>query len=298
MFTHHIITLWRFLQFIDAKSEEYAQDACRFIANFDVPIFESVPHIYLSALPWAPDNSLVSTACPPHFSHTMNIVSGKNKQWLPMLNILRSHHGSVTSVAFSSDGTKVVSGSSDQTVRIWDATSGQLVAGPLEGHTQQVRSVGFSPDGTKVVSGSWDQTVRIWDATSGQLVAGPFQGHNRVGESVGFYPGGNESTSALVDKKHSSHVLPYPVPVDWERYKGIQGDSGWISFENARMDTLLMHWMPPNIIRYWYNSRTVLMIGAHDTVRVSYEHFLHGNNWTACQTASCVSGQFTHPFFG
>ena len=67
------------------------------------------------------------------------------------------------SVAFSTDGKQVVSGSMDKTVRIWDAESGKTITGPFEGHTDGVVSVAFSPDGNQVVSGSWDKTVRIWD---------------------------------------------------------------------------------------------------------------------------------------
>ena len=58
---------------------------------------------------------------------------------------------------------KVVSGSWDQTVRIWDAVTGECEQ-TLQGHSDWVSSASFSPDGTKVVSGSEDQTVRIWDA--------------------------------------------------------------------------------------------------------------------------------------
>ena len=62
---------------------------------------------------------------------------------------LQGHSGSVLSVAFSSDGKRLASGSSDQTICIWDAQTGNLILDPLEGHTDQVISVGFSPDGKR-----------------------------------------------------------------------------------------------------------------------------------------------------
>ena len=72
----------------------------------------------------------------------------------------------VRSVAFSPDGKQVVSGSNDETVRLWDAATGAALQ-TLEGHTDAVNSVAFSPDGKQVVSGSWDKTVRLWDVATG-----------------------------------------------------------------------------------------------------------------------------------
>jgi WD40 repeat protein len=65
-------------------------------------------------------------------------------------------------VAFSQDGKRVVSGSGDKTVRIWDAASGEQQL-ELKGHSDWVTSVAFSQDGKRVVSGSDDKTVRIWN---------------------------------------------------------------------------------------------------------------------------------------
>ncbi|KIJ92871.1 hypothetical protein K443DRAFT_42365, partial [Laccaria amethystina LaAM-08-1] len=71
----------------------------------------------------------------------------------------------VMSVAFSQDGGRVVSGSGDCRVRVWNATTGEVEA-ELKGHTDSVTSVAFSQDGSQVVSGSDDETVRIWNVTT------------------------------------------------------------------------------------------------------------------------------------
>ena len=54
------------------------------------------------------------------------------------------------SVAFSPDGKRIVSGSEDQTVRVWDAETGEVVLGPLQSHSSPVYSVAFSPDGKRI----------------------------------------------------------------------------------------------------------------------------------------------------
>ncbi|MBI1917618.1 MAG: hypothetical protein HYS12_23230 [Planctomycetes bacterium] len=61
------------------------------------------------------------------------------------------------------EGERIVSGSKDQTVKVWDAHTGQQTL-TLKGHTGPVTSVCFSPDGKRIVSGSYDKTVKVWDA--------------------------------------------------------------------------------------------------------------------------------------
>src|SRR5205823_8329132 len=73
------------------------------------------------------------------------LVTGVQTCALPIL-ILGGHADDVESVAFSPDGTKVLTGSADQTARLWEVASGLLLI-ILKGHKDRVESVAFSPDG-------------------------------------------------------------------------------------------------------------------------------------------------------
>ncbi|MGH3929147.1 MAG: WD40 repeat domain-containing protein, partial [Pseudonocardiaceae bacterium] len=76
----------------------------------------------------------------------------------------------------------VLTGSYDNTARLWDRTTGALLQ-TLKGHSEPVVCVAWSPDGAQVASGSWDATVRTWDVASGRCVA-VLSGHDGWVSSV------------------------------------------------------------------------------------------------------------------
>jgi WD40 repeat protein len=106
--------------------------------------------------------------------------------------------GTVTSVVFSPDGKRLASGSRDQTVKVWDAATGQQTL-TLYGHTGGVYSVAFSPDGQRLASGSEDQTVKVWDAATGQQIL-TLKGHTGGVWSVAFSPDGKRLASGSADE--------------------------------------------------------------------------------------------------
>ena len=72
----------------------------------------------------------------------------------------------MNAVAFSTDGLTMATGSSDQSVVLWDLSDParpQRIGQPLLGHSSAVNVVAFSPDGLTLATGSSDQSVVLWD---------------------------------------------------------------------------------------------------------------------------------------
>ncbi|KAJ7808904.1 WD40-repeat-containing domain protein [Mycena olivaceomarginata] len=178
--------------------EMFLKDAQKFVSVFAPAIVQSVPHIYISAVPLAPKQSAVRAHYISWFPCLLRYSVADS--WMSLEKILQGHDDSVSSVAFSPDGQRIVSGSDDKMVRIWDATTGAAIGEPLQGHDDWVSSVAFSPDGQRIVSGSGDKTVRIWDAATGAAIGKPLRGHYDSVLSVVFSPDGQRIVSGSADK--------------------------------------------------------------------------------------------------
>ena len=129
---------------------------------------------------WANSNrhSVASHTLSPSFAGTLELKTEKQN----------AHSGTIWSVGFNKDGSQIVSGSSDKTIKVWDsgASNGhsdpplapnshrallpsssatlELKAEKPSAHSNWVTSVAFSPDGKTIVSGSDDATIKVWDA--------------------------------------------------------------------------------------------------------------------------------------
>ncbi|GAA6614592.1 NB-ARC domain-containing protein [Scytonema sp. NUACC26] len=126
-------------------------------------------HNWVADLAFAPLSSEGTT------QQETTIVSGGYDRIIRLWNLdgesrrLIGHTDFLFSVIFSPDGRTIASTSADQTIRLWDISTGQCLK-VLKGHTGTVTKAIFSPDGRLLASSSYDQTINLWDVATGQLV--------------------------------------------------------------------------------------------------------------------------------
>jgi WD40 repeat protein len=109
---------------------------------------------------------------------------------------LLGHKRPIISLAISSDSSRIVSGSLDRTMRVWDGRTYEEIG--LCEHEDEVNSVTFSPDSGLIASGSDDCTVWIWNARTLEKVT-HLTGHKGLVSSVAFFPDGTRIASASWD---------------------------------------------------------------------------------------------------
>ena len=136
---------------------------------------------YLRAIAFSPDDRRIaaSTSC---------ALRVWDLATLQQESVRLGHVDTVSTVAFTPDGTRIVTASKDTSLKIWDAAPHEEPP-TLRGHEHWVRDVAVSPDGRLIASASSDQTVRLWDARSRTALM-VLRGHSGSVEAVAFSPDG------------------------------------------------------------------------------------------------------------
>lgn len=123
---------------------------------------------------------------------------------------ITGHSAPINDIAYSPDGTHLITGGDDGRVILWDDTSGTPVR-VMDGHSGlPVTSVAFLPDGKFAVSGSWDLSLILWDVNTGESV-GKFVGHRGVVSALAISPDGMLAVSGSTDG-----IILWDIPTQTE----------------------------------------------------------------------------------
>ncbi|NEP39779.1 MAG: tetratricopeptide repeat protein [Okeania sp. SIO2G4] len=103
-------------------------------------------------------------------------------------NEFQAHSEGVSCLAISPDGQILASGSYDDTIKLWQLSTGEEIS-TFTGHSDDVESVAFNPNGEILASGSYDHTIKLWQLSTGKKIR-TLRGHSNDIESLAFSPNG------------------------------------------------------------------------------------------------------------
>jgi WD40 repeat protein len=188
---------------------------------------------YASALLFSPTGSLIRQLFQHEEPKAIRIRPTLSKGWSACLQTLEGHSSEVSSVAFSHDSTRLASASYDNTVKVWDVSSGACLQ-TLEGHSSEVSSVAFSHDSTRLASASYDNTVKVWDASSGACLR-TLEGHSDSVSSADLV--------SILALPHSDEIVTKPQPSVRQEVM-ISSDNIWISYDAQKLLWLPTEYRP------------------------------------------------------
>ncbi|KAJ3733006.1 hypothetical protein DFJ43DRAFT_1138323 [Lentinula guzmanii] len=159
---HSLNCLYEWTQEWELPFQDLALDSHRFLETFRVPIQSKAAHIYISALPWAPSNSLIARIylekLDPDRCYLPVVLSGLPSEWpsddsfeelqLDVKGLYHRHSNGL--LIFSLDGS-LVAHAVDQELRVWNACNGHLVCGPLY-HNSKILAIAISSDNQFIAS--------------------------------------------------------------------------------------------------------------------------------------------------
>lgn len=189
-------------------------------------------------------------------------ISGEPDSW-SLIRTLEGHTNRVNAVDFSPDGNRLVSGSLDESVILWDTATGDILAQGTE-HSNSVETVRFSPAGNLFASGSRDTNIILYDAISGDTVGPELSAHENWVNDIAFSPSGDLMVSVSNDRS----VILWNA--EGQRLIGLP----FIGHNNA-----------VNSVSFANDGRTIITAGRDGNV-IQWQTSLEVWQETACQIAN------------
>ncbi|PVF96824.1 WD40 repeat-like protein [Serendipita vermifera] len=164
-------------------------DIWRLVQNRQSLLQKSALHIYTSGLLFLPTGTRLAKIYRKRLEEELpDILCGFDTHW-PDYQTLTGHDDFVTHFSISPDGTRIVSGSDDGTVRIWDAAMGASIGNVLDVDSK-IAYLAFSSDGSHVISGTESGFLTRWYWSSDEIVSTQLQ-YNRDISTMVFSPDEN-----------------------------------------------------------------------------------------------------------
>ena len=183
----------------------------------------------------------------------------------------RSISHRIVSLTVNPSGRFAVSGGEDQTIRLWDITTGRCMY-TFRGHQGQVSAVAISPDGSQLVSGSQDKTVKLWSIAASTHL---FTFGDAAADSP--HPLGwvrqlfNKSQTTSSGNGHKGTVRSVALSAD-RRYLLSGGDDAavklWDAISGKCLHTLKEHKAPVFTVEFSANSRYALSASEDQTIKL------------------------------
>ncbi|KAF3159730.1 hypothetical protein EYR41_011592 [Orbilia oligospora] len=276
------------------KLLELLRDTERFIRFNQSLIAEAPLQVYMSALLFLPEKSVVKALFSPSCLDWVRKTPVTEEDWGLQLQTLEGHKGGVLSAVFSPDSKLLASVSShDETIKLWDTVSGwniytleepramsaafspdgeqlalgsrrisiwNVASGELmqtmsqDGRLGSVSSLAYSPDRRQLASGSTSGKIQFWDANSGVRLE-PFLDHGHYITCVTFSPNSKLLASASFDS--TARLWDVEAGTLLKIFCGHAGDINSVVFSAG--GTLLVTGSDDSTIKFWdVNSGAVI----------------------------------------
>ncbi|KAF8602950.1 WD40 repeat-like protein [Ceratobasidium sp. AG-I] len=224
------------------------------------------------ALVFSPDGRLIA-ASSDNSIRIYEVDTGTLVHDLPVT------YRSITALDFSPNGRRMVSGTINNTIHIWNMELDAPTCELLLGHTSNVSSVTFSHDGSLIASGSSDHTVRIWDAANtstaieaslGQLASALYPIAYSSSDPAGSLP-------QVFTKQSEPPVLRFPTSHLAHRLT----EGGWVSL----VEGSVLLWLLPD---HRLVDDSIAQVSARHLPRhhIDFSKFVHGNQWVSVASDS------------
>ncbi len=166
------------------KSEFRNWEWGRMAALGNLALYSSLHPAQIFSLSFCPEGKCFASGCVNGALAVYDAMSGQKRFDLD------GHDGCVLSLTYNHNGTRMVTGGQDKTVKVWDLVDGELLFPPLEGHRQPLGAVRFSLDGVEIYSAAPRDGLIVWNAGTGEKIRSQKIGDNQC-LSMAIHPDGS-----------------------------------------------------------------------------------------------------------